>query len=77
MKKILFLGGIFFGLLCFKVEASDVRYFCTETWFNGSGTVTKEYHCYSPESAGTCTADCMIGDGCSRTCCVDEMLPGW
>lgn len=60
MKKILFLGGIFFGLLCFKVEASDVRYFCTETWFNGSGTVTKEYHCYSPESAGTCTADCMI-----------------
>lgn len=55
--------------------AIDTRYFCTETWTNGSGTYTMEYHCYSPESAGTCTADCRIGSNCERDCCIDVEPP--
>ncbi len=67
---------MFFSLLCFQAEATTLRYFCTETWSNGAGTTTREYHCYSPESAGDCTAPCMIGDDCSRSCCVDEPTMG-
>lgn len=74
MKRKSFLTALLLGLLGAHVSASDIRYYCTETWSNGSGTYTREYHCYSPESAGTCTADCMIGDGCSRTCCVDQAI---
>ncbi|SDD88897.1 hypothetical protein SAMN04488104_11061 [Algoriphagus faecimaris] len=59
-------------LASFQVDASILRYYCTETWSNINRTYYKSYHCYGPETTGDCEADCMIGEGCSRNCCVDE-----
>lgn len=64
-----------FGLYNVAPAVTDTRYFCTETWSNGTATYTSQYHCYSPESAGTFTGDCSIAPGCERECCVDENDP--
>ena len=78
MKKcfVLMIGLLFgFGMFNVAQAVEDTRFFCTETWSNGAGTFTRQYHCYSPETYSTCMADCQISPGCDRTCCIDENDP--